>query len=153
MTLDNGLREFLPGSPNLARINPGVDYREIDFQLKYALAYITGRVVDQSGVLIEGARVEIAKQLGQEGSQGWYYGITDADGRFRIGLPEDAECVLIAKKEGYGTGHFPEVRPGMQDLVLELRAGGAIAGQITRLCRRAGTRRISSGDRVRVGSG
>ena len=131
VTLDNDLGRYLPGSPNLARIDPGVDYTEIDFRLKYALVYLTGRVVDQFRAPIEGARVRIAKQPGMDGSQGQYYGDTDAEGRFRIGLPADRECVLVVKKEGYGTGHFPGVWPGMQDLLLELRAAGSIAGQVT----------------------
>ena len=131
VTLDNGLGRHLPGSPNLARIDPGVDYRDIHFRLKLAMVYLTGRVVDQSRVSIEGARVRIAKQPGLDGSQGQYYGDTDAEGRFRIGLPADTESVLVVKKEGYGTGHFPGIWPGMQDLILELRAGGSIAGQVT----------------------
>lgn len=115
----------------LRSIGEGVDYENIDFRLAPAVGRIAGRVVDQGRAAIPQARVIVAKQLGEESSQGWYVALTDELGRFAIGLPEEGEVVLQVSKEGYGTERFADIWPGMEALELVLQGAGAIAGRIT----------------------
>jgi hypothetical protein len=128
--LDSGWPS-VPGSPELRLIEEGGAYENVDFRLARAAGYIGGAVVDGAHAGIPGARVEIAKQLGPEDSQGWYYGISGEGGHFRIAVPGTDVCMLTVRKAGYGAGYFPEIYPGMEDLELVLEGGGAVFGRVS----------------------
>jgi len=61
----------------------------------------------------------------------WNPATSEENGAFTIFLPAEGECVLIARKPGYGPAYLAGVQSGTASIELMLRAGGAIAGRVT----------------------
>jgi hypothetical protein len=127
--VETGAKWSVSGAPSLKAIAPGVDYADMDFKLLPEVSHVAGRVLDKSRVPIPGARLVVAKQSGDNSSQGWYGAMSDAQGHFDIHLPGEGECTLNVYKKGYGTGYFPNIAAGSESLELVLEGGGSIAGR------------------------
>ena len=117
---------FPPGSREVA----------IDVRLQPA-ARVAGRVVDQEGAPVAGARVEqeadanamaIALVLGSEPR----FAITDRDGRFTMGgLSPGKEVKLVARHRDYAAPAPLAVQPPRDGLRITLRPGTLVEGTVT----------------------
>ncbi len=99
---------------------PG-DAHEVDATLEEG-SVISGRVVDEAGVPIEGASVTA-------GNEHATAVLTDLEGRFVLyGLGEGG-ANLSASARGYGTGYLRGIRPGTGPVEIRLVRAGGISGR------------------------
>ena len=115
-------------SPRSVKVTPGQVYEGIDFSLHKGMS-LSGRVVDQEGVVVTGAQV---RGLGTTDSQ-FDSNTTDASGRFALNgfRPGDIEIEIM--KEGYGrklAGPFQIDVAGVEGIEIVLEAAAAIAGTV-----------------------
>ncbi|MBW7864276.1 MAG: sigma-70 family RNA polymerase sigma factor [Candidatus Hydrogenedentes bacterium] len=121
--------------------------RDVDVTLSPADQYVAGRVADEGGAPVAGASVEClyygydAEGLAETAMTGVTTGniggvklvftAADADGAFRLAIPNGGLCDFRVVHGGYGTGFFPRVPTGEENAVFTLKPGGAISGTVT----------------------
>lgn len=130
-----------PGSYDVLAFAPGFamglkenvvlrhDSREtIELKLPEGLK-IVGRVLDPRGGAAAGAAVVSINTL--KGYKSYPMVTTDAEGRFAVESLDPGAYLLFAFKEGEGSAQASQpVRPGPDDVVLQLKSGGTLTGQV-----------------------
>lgn len=120
-------------APSFPLVDAGGD-RQVKVQLK-AGATIRGRVVDESGSAIKGARVVPQISNPKPNWGGFVYldelqGTTDRDGRFTLeGMPESAMCDVVAENHSAVRRRALSISDESQN-VLTLLGEGAIRGRV-----------------------
>lgn len=129
-TIQSG--EFMEyfGAPLIPLLMEGVQYKSVDFTLHRAVAQIRGRVVTLSRAGVAKARVVVAKQVCDYGTQEAYWAYSRTDGSFEVDLPCDDPCVLVVYKTGFAPAYLADVLPGPETIEIILRDGGAIIGSV-----------------------
>lgn len=89
---------------------------------------ITGRVLDDSGKAIQGAKVS-ASSWGP-GSFSGNEAKTDASGKFTLSGLEDGSFTVQASAKGYGQGSKSEVSPDKEPIDLTLNRAGTLKGRL-----------------------
>ena len=95
---------------------------------------LAGRVVDEAGQAVAGARVTLAsaesawpkQYLDEQGDET----VTDAGGRFGFKELGPGAYDVEARRIGLAPGELRDVAPGRTDLVLKLLAGGRVVGTV-----------------------
>ncbi|HEU4395929.1 MAG TPA: carboxypeptidase regulatory-like domain-containing protein, partial [Planctomycetota bacterium] len=95
---------------------------------------IAGRVVNEAGEPVVGARISAAKATNQNiywggGGQGTVAAVTGADGAFTIGGTGDSSYKVTASAPGLSLESVT-VKGGARDVLLTLKAGGTISGLV-----------------------
>lgn len=129
-------RGFGPATPvRLDAAEPGSERPELRLVLSERGASITGRVVNDLGEPVEGARVTIAGRMLKEAigeSEGPldFATRTDAEGRFEaLGLPRLPDLVLRVRAEGYARhAEHLDVLSGDQHVEVALQRPAALSG-------------------------
>lgn len=92
---------------------------------------VQGRVLDDAGLPLPGARVRLEKQARRD--RHTYQATSDADGRFRLDAMALGSYQVNATKSGYAPTRLPdrlEVEASVDDVEIVLRPGGEIFGQV-----------------------
>lgn len=110
-------------------VQPGVNVLDFTYDPGYE---VSGRVVDESGKPVTGARVELAAAVRYEGRQ--YQEVTGEGGRFRLSPVLDGRYRLNAEAEGFGETSVPgtlEVAgQPVSNLEITLERGAVLSGRI-----------------------
>ncbi|MCR4315719.1 MAG: carboxypeptidase regulatory-like domain-containing protein [Planctomycetes bacterium] len=99
--------------------------QELKFRLVQELK-ITGKVTDEEGTPIVGARIEV----GTIQEKVFPLVLTDEDGNFSIQHLSNSQYAMRITAEGYGSDTREGIRGGTENLDLKLRPAGGISGNV-----------------------
>jgi RNA polymerase sigma-70 factor (ECF subfamily) len=101
-------------------------------------AELTGRVVDQDDLPVEGATVRVSVQAGALGEPMTWGALaaetamTGARGEFTVkGLPASAPLDVVAGRAGYFRAHVRQVMAGGAPIEIRLERGVSVSGRVT----------------------
>lgn len=85
---------------------------------------LSGRVVDEAGATLAGARVGSSDEAGA-------FATTDEEGRFELSGLGDAPVNVFATAEGYAPRHLRALRPGSANVEIRLQRPASIEASVT----------------------